>query len=340
MIRETRSPYWPLVPPQVCSSRRTVLHTTAGGGGGWDVVSSNLPVVSVNGVTADPASNTVYVATDGGLFFGSMSLNTLGATPAWTLIPGLPAARVMDVRLDSGETRIWTTLEGPGLYTGMAPHRLADPRVVSSADLVARAAAPGGLLSVAGARVESATAGGLQVAVLDANDSESQLQIPYNAAGPNLSLAINGPQGSREFAAIALQPTSPAIFEVDGAPLLEDADLQVMLDGMHPGHSHMRIRIMAAGLGRVRPDWPAGVPAPLEDMPQVVAPVTAYLDREPVDVVRAVLAPDTRAFIGWKSSFPRFCNTVWPSSIFRSTVRKAIMSGFTQSPVYIEGYIE
>jgi uncharacterized protein (TIGR03437 family) len=130
--------------------------------------------------------------------------------------------------------------------------------------------------------------------VLDANDSESQLQIPYNAAGPNLSLAINGPQGTREFAAIALQPASPAIFEVDGAPLLEDADLEVMLDGMHPGRSHMRIRIMAAGLGRVRPDWPAGVAAPLEDMPQVVAPVTAYLDREAVNVVRAVLAPGYR----------------------------------------------
>lgn len=270
---------------------QTVLHTTAAGVAGWDVVSRNLPPVSVNGVTADAAHNAVYLAADSGLFLGQMSLATLGATPSWTPIGGLPESRVTDVRLDSGQTQIWAAVEGPGLYAVLAPHRLNDPAVVSSADLVARAVAPGGLLSVEGARVESATAGGLQIAVLDANDSESHIQIPFNASGTDLSLAINGPQGRREFAPIPLQPVAPAIFEVDGEPLLEDADVEIVLDGSHPGRSHMRVRILASGLGRVRPDWPAGVPAPPEDMPQVVAPVTAYLDREPVDVIRAVLAP-------------------------------------------------
>lgn len=269
---------------------QTVLHTISGGGG-WDTVSRSLPPTEVNGVTADPASNTVYIAAGAGLFFARMSINTLGAIPTWTPIPGLPVAHATDVRLDAGQTRLWAALEGFGVYTALAPHRLSDPRVVSAADLVARAAAPGGLLSVAGARVESATADGVQVAVLDANDNESQLQIPFSAAGTGLSLAIDGPQGHREFPSIALQPASPAIFEVDGAPLIEDADRQVMLDGMHPARSRMRIRILAEGLGRVRPDWPEGVPAPLEDTPQVVAPVTAYLDREPVNVLRAVLAP-------------------------------------------------
>lgn len=269
---------------------QTVLHTISGGGG-WDTVSRSLPAVSVNGVTADPISGTVYIASDMGLFLARMSLNTLGAIPSWTAMSGLPQARAMDVRLDTGETRVWTAMEGFGIYTALAPHRRDDPRVVSAADLVARAAAPGGLLSVAGARVESATAGGVQVAVLDANDSESQLQIPFNVAGPDLSLAINGPNGRREFPTMVLQPVSPAIFEVDGAPLLEDADRQIMLDGMHPARSRMRVRILAAGLGQVRPEWPAGVPAPLENTPQVVAPVTAYLDREPINVLSAALAP-------------------------------------------------
>jgi uncharacterized protein (TIGR03437 family) len=65
----------------------------------------------------------------------------------------------------------------------------------------------------------------------------------------------------------------------------------VMLDGMNPAHSRMRLQILAPGLGRVRPDWPAGTPAPLENTPQVVAPVTVLWNREPVDVLRAVLAP-------------------------------------------------
>ncbi len=60
-----------------------------------------------------------------------------------------------DVRLDAGQTQLWAAPEGYGLYATLAPHRLSDPRVVSAADLLARAAAPGTLLSVMGARVES-----------------------------------------------------------------------------------------------------------------------------------------------------------------------------------------
>ena len=34
----------------------------------------------------------------------------------------------------------------------------------------------------------------------------------------------------------------------------------------------------ATGLGKVRPEWPTGVAAPLQDAPQVVAPVAVFLD--------------------------------------------------------------
>ncbi|MEO8099871.1 MAG: hypothetical protein ABI811_19390 [Acidobacteriota bacterium] len=269
---------------------QTVLQTI-NGGGAWDTVSSGLPDTPVNGIAADRAGNFVYLATDAGVYYSRLSLNTFGAPPKWTAIPGLPAGRVSDVRLDAGNTQIWADLEGPGLFRTMAPHRSNDPRVVSAADLVARALAPGGLYSVAGARVESATAGGQQVSVLYATDSESQIQIPYNVSGANIALAISGPQGRRDLGAMALQTTSPAIFEPEGVPLLLDADLGVWLDSMHPARSRMRIQILASGLGRVRPDFPAGTPAPMENSPQVVEPVTVYLDREPVEVLRAVLAP-------------------------------------------------
>ncbi len=276
--------------PGLALEPQTVLHTISGGGG-WDTVSTNLPDVSINGVTADRASNTVYIAADSGVYFGSLDLGTFGAQPVWTALSGLPSARVSDVRLDAGQTQIWAALDGLGLYATLAPHRLSDPRVVSAADLLSRAAAPGTVFSVAGARVSSATAGGVSVPVLYATDSESQIQIPFNVPGSNLALSITGPQGRRDFPPIPMQTTSPAIYQVDGAPLLRDADRGVMLDGMNPARSRMRVQIMAAGLGRVRPDWPAGSPAPADNTPQVVAPVTAYLDREPVEVLRAVLAP-------------------------------------------------
>jgi uncharacterized protein (TIGR03437 family) len=60
---------------------------------------------------------------------------------------------------------------------------------------------------------------------------------------------------------------------------------------MNPAHSRGRIQILATGLGRVTPDWPTGLAAPTESPPKVAAPVNVYLDRQPVEVTRAVLAP-------------------------------------------------
>jgi uncharacterized protein (TIGR03437 family) len=273
--------------PGAALEPQTVLHTI-NGGGGWDTVANNLPDVSVNGVTADRAGNAVYLATDNGVYSGSMDLGTFGALPRWTSVPGLPSARVTDVRLDAGQTQLWAAPEGFGLYATPAPHRSTDPRVVSAADLLARAAAPGTLLSVIGTRVESATAGGVSIPVLYAEEAKSEIQIPFTLTGNSLAVSINGPQGRRDFPAIPLQAVAPAIFEVDGEPILQD-ERGLMLNGGNPAHSHTRIQIMAVGLGRVRPDWPAGQPTPADNVPQVVAPVTAYLDRQPIEVLRAVL---------------------------------------------------
>lgn len=270
----------------------TVTHTI-NGGSAWDAVGTNLPAVSVNGITADRASNALYLATDAGVYSGSLDLGVFGALPRWSAIAGLPAAaRVSDVRLDAGQTQLWAALEGLGLYTTLAPHRLNDPRVVSAADLLARAAAPGKLLSVMGTQFDSATASGQNVPVLHSGDSKTEIQIPFNVTGISLALSVTGPQGRRDLPAVPLQAVSPAIMEEFGTPLLQDADREVMLDSSHPARSHMRVRIMAEGLGQVRPEWPAGVPSPVDNLPQVIAPVTAYIDRQPVEVLRAVLWPN------------------------------------------------
>ena len=93
-----------------------------------------------------------------------------------------------------------------------------------------------------------------------------------------------------------LEAASPGILvERDGSPMLVDAESGVILDAMNAAHSRGRIQILATGLGRVNPDWPTGLAGPIENPPQVVAPVKAYLDRQPVEVTRAELAP----FIGY-----------------------------------------
>jgi len=265
---------------------------TQNGGLFWDDLTGNLPDVAAHGIVADRESGAVYVATDAGVFMTYTDLQSLGGAPQWTPVGGLPQGRAMDVSLDSQANQLWAALDGPGVYAAVAPHRLRDPRVVSTADLIARAAAPGSLVSVLGAKVETAQAGGLQVPVLTASDTESQLQIPFEATGSSLLLAVNSAAGSVTLPAVALGAASPAIFvDRDGSPILLDEDTGMMLNAMNPAHAGSHLQILATGLGRVKPDWPTGIPGPADDPPQVVAAVHAYLDRQPVEVTRAVLSP-------------------------------------------------
>lgn len=270
-----------------------VLHTIDGGLS-WDDISANLPDVTVNGVTADPAGNAIYVATDRGVYLARTDLNALSvAPPSWTSLAGLPPVAATDVRLDSSVIQLWVVLEGYGLYQALAPHRAGDPRLVTSAGLLARAAAPGTLFSLEGARVNSANAGELPVPVLRATDQGSTIQIPFEVRGDSLALSIDGPAGARILPPVPLVSAAPAIQTdpSDGAPLLLDADNGVVLDAMHPAHSRARIQILATGLGQVQPSWPTGLPAPADVPRAVAAPVRVLLDRSPVMVTRAILDP-------------------------------------------------
>jgi uncharacterized protein (TIGR03437 family) len=270
-----------------------VLHTIDGGLS-WVDISANLPDVAVNGLTADPSGNAIYVATDQGVFFARTNLNALSvAAASWTALPGLLPVSAADVKLDADAIQLWVALEGYGMFQTMAPHRRGDPRLVTLSGLIARAAAPGTLFSIEGARVNSANAGGLPVPVLLATDNASQIQIPFEMRGDSLALAIDGPGGARILPSVPLLSSAPAIQldPRDGAPLLLDADNGVLLDAMHPAHSRARIQILATGLGSVQPAWPTGLPAPADIPHTVAAPVRALLDRAPVNVTRAILYP-------------------------------------------------
>jgi len=267
---------------------------TIDGGYQWDDATGNLPDVAVHGVAVDRATGAVYVATSAGVYMTYTDLSTLGATPVWQPLPGLQQSSITDVKLDDQGHQLWAATDGYGIYSTLAPHRLLDPRVVSSADQIAQATAPGALVSVLGAHVDAARAGDLSIPVLASTDTEAQLQIPFEMRGTSVSLAVSTSStgASTTLPAVPLAETAPAIFiDRDGSPVLLDADSGVMLDAMNPAHSRGRIQILATGLGRVNPDWPTGIPAPQENPPQVVAPVPAYLDRQPVEVTRAVLAP-------------------------------------------------
>ena len=292
-------------------TKPTLVARTMNGGIFWDDVTDNLPeAASAHGVVADRSSGAIYVATSAGVFFTLTDLASAGRATSWTsLSQNLPAVAATDVKLDAGANQLYVALEGYGVYTTIAPHRLRDVRVVSAADYTARPAAPGALLSVLGAHVQSATSADNVVPVLDATDTASQIQVPFESKGSTVSLSLEATAGHFTFG-LPLQDVAPVIFvDPEGTPLIMDAGTGVLLDATKPAHPNAHIQILATGLGRVTPDWPTGLAAPLSDPPRVLAHMRAFVDGSPVEIGQASLAPGYVGFYLVEIQVPRITNS-------------------------------
>jgi uncharacterized protein (TIGR03437 family) len=304
---------------------------TFNGGDFWDAMDSNLPSAPAHSVTADLASGAVYVATDKGVFWTTTDLVSAASAPQWTNLEGLPSEPAYDVRLDPAGVQLYVAVDGYGVYAAAAPHRQR-PRLLSTADFGARPAAPGSLLTVLGARVNAAVGANLSYPVLGIpSDAQSQIQVPFAAVGPTVALALDTSAGPLSLP-LQVQPVSPAIFLLsDGTPMLYDADSGLLLDGRNPAHSNGRVQILATGLGRVRPDWPTGLPAPLVNPPAAVATVRAFLDGAPVQVVRATLDPGQIGFYIVEIQLPVVMNfgasLLWISADGQESNRVQIVVG-------------
>ncbi|MGA3019467.1 MAG: hypothetical protein ABSF62_20260, partial [Bryobacteraceae bacterium] len=259
----------------------------------WDDISSDLPKTAAHSVTADRSSGAVYVATDAGVYYTHAGLTAATTAESWTSVSSaLPAARALDVRLDPRRVQLYAALEGYGVFAAPAPHRGRILRLLNAADNSARPAAPGSLVSVVGQRVDEATGGGLSYPVWNTAGTDSQIQVPFEAVGPTVALALHTAAGTTVDRDLRVQPVSPAILvNRDGLPALFDADSGMPIGTGNAAHSGQRIQIMATGLGKVRPDWVTGRPAPAENPPAVVAGVHTYLDGNPVSTNAATLAP-------------------------------------------------
>jgi uncharacterized protein (TIGR03437 family) len=276
----------------VLSGKGPHVWRTVNGGAFWDSIDGNLPDVSVRGVTAERSSNAVYVATDRGVFWAARVDLQLASvvSPNWTnLSDSLLSAPATDVLLDPAGVQLYAAFDGYGVYATAAPHRIRDPRIINAGDFSLRPAAPGSLLIVSGARISGARGENLNYPVLAMNGADSQIQVPFEAIGPNVSLALNM-AGATINRNLAVQPVSPAILvSRDGLPMLFDGDSGLAVDARTPAHSNGRLQIWMTGLGRVRPDWTTGMPAPVDKPPSVVAPVRVMLDRQPLQVTSATL---------------------------------------------------
>jgi uncharacterized protein (TIGR03437 family) len=305
----------------VLSGKGPRVWRTTSNGETWDALDCNLPDTPVHGIAADRAGRAIYVATGKGLFYAHTDWEKFSTDPvAWTnLSESLPAAvqnaSADDVRLDPAGVQLYAALDGYGVYATPAPHRTSNLRIVNTADYSTRAAAPGSLLSVVGGLVNSASDGNLNYPVLAAADTESQIQVPFEAVGPNVALRLETPSGAVT-RGVAVQPVSPAILVgTQGVPMLWDADTGLPLDARNTAHSNGRMQIWATGLGKVHPDWPTGRPAPLENPPAVTAQVSVFMDGAPVQVTKATLVPGYVGFYLVEVQLPSI-NNLGPSELY------------------------
>jgi len=287
---------------------------TANGGIFWDDITGDLAGVSPQAVAADLESGTVYVGGDGGISFAFADLRGAGRTASWSRLAGrLAGRRVVDVALDPAGHQLYAAVDGEGVFAAMAPHRFVHPRLVHAADLATRPASPGALLSLLGRQVSRAQAGVWEVPVLAASPGESQIQVPFEISGSWLTLALATAGRASELERInfglPLRQTAPAILvDRDGTPMVLDATSGVLLDAMTPARAGASIQILATGLGRVVPEWPSGMPAPLENPPRVATEVRVYVDRVPIPVTRATLAPGYVGFYLVEARLPDIVN--------------------------------
>jgi len=287
---------------------------TVNGGSFWDDLTADLPDRAAFGVAFERSSGALYAATASGLYFTTADLNGLGpATPWKRMSSGWPDANaaILDTQLSPGGHQLYVAIEGFGIFAAAAPHRKGSPRLVHAADYSNRAAAPGSLLTLLGAEVSAAQAGASQVPILASTLERSEIQVPFNVQGTSVQIAVQLRKGNSPLRfGLPLQSASPAIFlDRDGGPMLLDASSGVLLDALSPARPGARIQILASGLGRVSPEWPAGVAAPLDSPPSVVAKVRASLDGVPVEVTRAVLAPGYIGFYLVEIELPAILNS-------------------------------
>jgi uncharacterized protein (TIGR03437 family) len=263
---------------------RTILRTI-NGGQFWDDITGDLTETSAHGIAADRVTGSIYVATTRGVFQARGDLNALGPVTSWKALAGLPNQPALDVKLSG--TRIYASIDGYGVFVRSSPQLTGTFRLVSAADQIERAAAPGSLFSVIGRRVNSASSNSMKVPVLASSDEETQIQVPFEATGSQVDLTLD-----QIVTSLPLKSVAPAIFlDREGAPMLLDAETGLMLDSKTTLRPRSRIQVLATGLGKTNPVWPTAVPAPADNPPAVAASVQAFLNGNPVTVSRATLAP-------------------------------------------------
>jgi IPT/TIG domain-containing protein len=128
------------------------LFFTANSGAAWTKVDGNLPDVPVNDLVIDPADatdNTVYVATDSGVYASANA--TAGSATTWTVLQaGLPNSQVLSLRLNSASRTLVAATHGRGMWNIKLPTASKSITLTSLSPVSANAGDPAFLLTATG----------------------------------------------------------------------------------------------------------------------------------------------------------------------------------------------
>jgi uncharacterized protein (TIGR03437 family) len=273
----------------------------------WEVLADGAERRSrFGGMAFDAESGTIYLATERGLLAGRNAGD-------WSAPGGLPAAEVLDVRLGADNHLLYALTEGYGVFVATAPHRRITPRAVAAADLANHPAAPGSLLTLLGVSPSATvTVDGQSATVLNAGaadaSADTQIQLPFSLRSGEHALRV-GPSNDLR---VNVAEVAPVLFQdADGAPVLFDAASGMPIDLSNPARPGSSVQILLSGLGRVRPDWPAGLPAPAENAPKVAAELRVSISGQELTPSRAILAPGYVGFYLVEFTLPQILNQGW-----------------------------
>jgi uncharacterized protein (TIGR03437 family) len=268
------------------------LMRTLNGGLFWDDLSP-ATTAPLEAIAPDWDHNAIVLLDERQLVLASFDFR--GAAPPNPMRQlaraGLPDG-ILDLRTDPSGTLLYAVSQRHGVFYAPMPSAGGSRKLRHAADLSQRPAAPGDLLSLHGAPVRALRANGRPAPVLATAPQATQVQLPYDVTGTQVTVDWESGAGAPSQSRLTLQRVSPAIFlHPDGSPFVLHADTGALVDENLPAAPGQRIQVMVSGLGAVRPDWPAGLPVPAEAPPQVVAAIEARLDQVPLRVERATLAP-------------------------------------------------
>lgn len=273
----------------------SLILRTLNGGLFWEDITPD-GIAAAESLAPDWEQNTLFIAAQGRLHVFAFDFRGMNRPGLLRSLPweGLRGA-VRDLRLDPSGTMLFAVTERAGVYfTALPAGALRGPggRVRRAADLSNGPIVPGDLLSIHGSPLAGLRANGREAALLGPGEQSTQVQIPYAPVQDRVLLELEMQSGEGRALTLPARRVAPAIFlHPDGSPFVLHAETGALIDENYPAVPGERVHVLLSGLGAIRPEWPAGLPAPPDSPPAVVAPVEALVNGVRVPVRQATLAP-------------------------------------------------